>query len=249
MSLSGAHVLTIRYSILALLILQPAFSADQPGEEYGPPNLLKTMKTPFGSQERSGDQSTPLSKPEELDSISLNNTRPQRTSAPSTIQRLSLKERLIPSRLFLPERMLLGQTSKFTVKAKPGMNVAIAMADRDSGAKPIQGHRVRLGPDRRVVAVARVPESGVAELFIETPIEGDLIGQNLFFEAALWSKEDMSDLEFADPVAASVSATPHNAVMIGQLTEKKRGVSIVPDGTAQPLMLRQGSPSLGSGQP
>ncbi len=247
MSLNGAYVLTIKYLILALLILQPAFSAEEPNEEYGPPNLLKTMKTPFGSQERSADQASATSETEELGSISLNN-QPARQSAPSVIEKLSLKERLISSRLFLPERMILGQTAKFTVKAKPGMNVAIAMADRDSGAKPIQGHRLRLGPDRRVVAVARVPASGVAEVFIETPIEGDLIGQYLYFEAALWSKEDMSDLEFADAVAASVSAAPHNAVMIGQLTEKKRGVSIVPDG-AQPLIMRQGAPSLGSGQP
>jgi hypothetical protein len=87
--------------------------------------------------------------------------------------------------------MLLGQTSRFTVKAKPGMIVAIAMADRDKGAKPIAGHDLRLGSDRKVVAISKIPDTGVAEIFVETPIEGDLIGQYLFFEAAVWSKADL----------------------------------------------------------
>ncbi|MFX5656415.1 hypothetical protein ABTE24_19780, partial [Acinetobacter baumannii] len=84
--------------------------------------------------------------------------------------------------------MSLGKVAEFTVKGKPGQWVALAMADKDSGAKPVFGHKLRLGSDRKLVAVAKIPEnSDVVKLLVETPIQGDLVGSNLYFEAALWS--------------------------------------------------------------
>jgi hypothetical protein len=56
---------------------------------------------------------------------------------------------------------------------------------------------IRLGSDRKVVAIGQIPESGILVLNIETPIEGDLIGLSLYFEAATWSQSDMSDVEIA----------------------------------------------------
>jgi len=241
-----------RAAVLALAAIAflhcPANAEDEC--EYGPPNLLKSV-TPFSSPGGKESEEVKADETSELDSISLSS--PPTTAAQSPLSKLrgsSLKERLAASRMFLPERMLLGTPAKFTVKAKPGMQVAIAMADRDKGSKPICGHSVRLGPDRKVVAVSRVPESGVAEIYVETPIEGDLIGQYLYFEAAIWSKPDMSDLEVATTVTSAVAATPQNAVMVAQAAETKRGVNIVPD-SAMPLLLRQGAgaTSLGSGTP
>ena len=263
MSANGAYTLTSPSSINSLLkgsialalalVLQPAFGAEEECD-YGPPNLIKTIKTPFSATNPTETQ-TDASVPDELGSISLSSPRlavkEQPTSvatAPSAIQKLSMKGRLAGSRMYLPERMIIGQTSKFTVKAKPGMIVAIAMADRDKGAKPIAGHDLRLGPDRKVVAIAKLPETGVAEIYVEAPIEGDLIGQYLFFEAAVWSKEDLSDLEWAQTVTSAAGGSPTNAVMMAQASETKRGVRIVPDG-AMPMIMRQGSSSLSSGQP
>ncbi len=263
MSENDAYTLTSKTTVSALLkgslalalvfSMQPALATD--GEcDYGPPNLIRTLKTPF-SASNAAEEDSPSSKPDELGSISLSSgkggdqTRHVAT-APSVIQKMSLKGRIAGARIYLPERMIIGQTSKFTVKANPGMWVAIAMADRDSGAKPIGGHQLRLGPDRKVVAIAKMPESGVAEIYVEAPIEGDLIGQNLFFEAAVWSKPDLSDVEWAQTVTAGTNGAPQNAVMMAQLTEKKRGVRIVPDG-AMPMTVRQqtGTSSLSSGQP
>lgn len=238
-------------AVSMLLTAMPGWTVEEC--EYGPPNMIKTTPNPFsmaGSEEE--DSGAKEAEPE-LGSISLNS--PPKSIAqrpPSAFGKLSLKDRLIGARLFMPERMLLGAPARFTVKGKPGMWVAIAMADKDKGAKPIVGHSIRLGPDRKVVSIAKIPESGVAELYIETPIEGDLIGQYLYFEAALWSKPDMSDLELAETVSsgAAASATgPANAVMVAQAADTKiHGVNIVPD-SAMPMIMRQGGPSLGSGQP
>jgi len=263
MSANGAFTLTIPSTIrplikgslaLALaLVLQPAFAAEEECD-YGPPNLIKTIKTPF-SATNSSETDAETSAPDDLGSISLSSTKTNdqqaRHVAPSVIQKMSIKGRIAGSRMYLPERMIIGQTSKFTVKAKPGMYVAIAMADRDKGAKPIAGHELRLGADRKVVAIMKVPETGVAEIYVEAPIEGDLIGQPLFFEAALWSKSDLSDVEWAQTMTAAASGGAANAVMMAApLTAKKRGVNIVPDG-AMPMSVRQqsGTSSLSSGQP
>lgn len=262
MSADGGYLLTspanklILQGFLAVVLafgLQPV-SAVEEECDYGPPNLIKTVKTPFSATGPSEEETESSKAEPEFGSISLSpaDERPAQptgsAAALSPVQKLSLKEHLIGYRLYLPERMLIGTPAKFTVKARPGMTVAIAMADRDKGAKPVGGRSVRLGPDRKVVAISKIPESGLAEIFVETPIEGDLIGQFLFFEAAIWSKEDMSDVELAETVTSTRTATPANAVMVAQTPDTKRGVRIVPD-SAMPLIMRQGSTSLSSGQP
>lgn len=240
-------------SLLALLVINilasncPLFSAE---EQYGPPNLLKTMKTPFGGSillPTKDDNSSvgPKDNPLSLGTISL--VRPNSSSGHAS--KLSLSRQLVPSRLYLPERMIIGKSAKFVIKGKGGSNVAIAMADRDSGSKPVQGHRLRLGADRKVVAVGKIPESGVLEVYIGTPIEGDLIGQQLYFEAALWQERDMQDTQFAQTVVANSEIGSKNGVIVGGEVKEKRGIRIVPD-TAIPFSQRstQGA-SLSTGQP
>lgn len=260
MSQDNANLLTIqsRKLILATAALALALSVCTPAAraaeecEYGPPNLIKTTPNPFNTQSSSETDESPSKETDsELGSISL--SPPPRTErqsrAASPAQRLSLKERLIAPRMFMPERMLLGAPARFAVKGKPGMTVAIAMADKDKGAKPVSGHPIRLGADRKVVAISKIPENGVAEIYVETPIEGDLIGQYLYFEAALWSRPDMSDVEFADTVSSAQTAAPVNGVMVAQAADTKiKGVNIVPD-SAMPMMMRQNQPSLDSGRP
>lgn len=216
------------------LLAGAAFAADD--ELYGPTNLVKTMKTPFGfAEEKSGNEKPTLS-PLSLDSNS----------------RRSLSNRLLPPRLYLPGRMVLGQTAEFTIKGKPGSWVALGMADRDSGAKPILGHPMHLGPDRKLVGLTQIPDTGVASLVIETPIQGDLIGQQLYFEAALWSKPDFSDLEIAAPVPSDTSTGDGvgkiNGVTLNAESDKKRGIRIVPDGMV-PAQALQGANKLDSGRP
>ncbi len=250
-----------------------AADSEPPGEPYGPPNLIRTMKTPFSTNAASSDDnadqpdSTRANKGEdgsasalakkaeglpegaELPSISLTPA-----ATPSLAERLhrsptaKLNDKLITARIFLPERMVLGQATPFTIRAKPGSRLAIAMADRNAGAKPILGRNLRLGPDRKVVAVGRVSEAGVAEIYVETPIEGDLIGQYLYFEAAIWQKDDMSDMELAQTVSPAKPPAPPNGVLVAQQpNEKIHGVRIVPE-TSRPMGV-QAPKSLSTGQP
>lgn len=228
--------LTKLSSIVLIAVVTAVFGAiPAQAEEYGPPNLLKTMKTPFGTAGKE--------EPEEHETSEL---------APIGIsgghgRHLSLSQRLVPTRLYLPGRMILGRSCEFTVKAKPNSWVALAMADKSSGAKPIMGHTVHLGPDRKLVALGQVPETGVINLNVETPIQGDLIGQNLYFEAVIWSKPDFSDLEFATAVRYEGQGKENdNGVLIAAEGDTKKGIKIVPNTAPLSPLLNNSGSSLGN---
>ena len=211
-----------------------ASSALANDEVFGPPNMLKTVPTPFGSSQQ---QTEPLN---ELSPMNI------RSESPST---RSLANRLLPPRLYLPGRMVLGQTAEFIIKGRPGSWAALAMADKNSGAKAIYGHELHLGSDRKLVSLGQIPEGGVLSLVIDTPIQGDLIGDCWYFEAAVWTKPDFSDLELAAPVQSETTAqrSPHaNGVAVSAEPEHKRGMRFVPD-VALPLQMQ--SKSLDSGRP
>jgi hypothetical protein len=188
---------------------------------YGPPNYFHTIKTPFGAADSAKSAQATSQDPDGMAPIGL-------TSGSSGRQ--SLLRRLSQSRLYLPEKMQLGRTAEFTIKGKSGNWVAIAMADKNTGAKPIANHAIRLGSDRKVVAIGQIPESGILVLNIETPIEGDLIGLSLYFEAATWSKADMSDVEIATTIPSEGQSKDTNGVLIAAEPDQKKGIRIVPDG-------------------
>jgi len=229
-------------TFLSYLIGPPVYPASQaadsvrtgeqnaaPGEQYGPENLLKTVKTPFTCGETQ-DPSKPAADDIGPIEMSLEDPRARR----------SLGDRLFQTRLYLPDKMSLGKVAEFTVKGRPGKWVALAMADKDAGAKPIFGHKLRLGPDRKLVAVAKIPESGVAKLLVETPIQGDLVGSNLYFEAAVWSKADMRDMELAQCVTMQEGQSATNAVLISPQFIYKKGLKIVPTTTTNGLQKTSG---------
>jgi len=204
--------------------------------------LLKEVKTPFGNQSEVEEQKTDPTAP-----MTLPATARQRLGR-------SLSDRLLASRLYLPGRLVIGHPAEFTIKGRPGHWVALAMADRDSGAKPINGHKIRLGPDRKVIALGKIPESGVLPLKIYAPVAGDLIGQNLYFEAAIWNENDLSHVEFAQTITSETqnngSSSTRNAVLVAAEGDHKRGVRIVPD-SAVPMYQRanMSGVTLDSGKP
>jgi len=213
-------------------------------DTFGPENLLKTMPTPFGSP-------TPGAGGADADRLSPLGVSPSGMS--SRLLRSaprSLADRLVSSRLYLPGRMVLGKPAEFTVKGRPGSLVALAMADRDSGAKPIYGHTLKLGPDRKVVSVGRIPDSGVLTLTVDTPIQGDLVGQHWFFQAVVWSRPDFSDLDIAVPVTSEGQEGIENGVMVSAESDHKRGLKFAADSPI-PLQQRQNSEAsrLESGRP
>jgi hypothetical protein len=199
---------------------------------------LKAIKTPFTSTaEEKTKESNSLTGPLTLGSRSSKSRLGQRVSAPQ---------------LYLPGRLILGQKAQFTIKGKPGLWVALAMADRDCGAKAVYGLNVRLGPDRKVVALGQIPESGVLQLSAYTPVAGDLIGQNLYFEAAVWPEEKLLQTEIARTVQAESqngSSTGNGILVLGN-SEKKHGLKIVPDSLMPPSARNnQSGLTLDSGKP
>jgi hypothetical protein len=211
----------LHISLLILPVLLISFSkASGAAEEeaYGPENLLKTLANPFNTHRPQSDEPAQDTDdgpaPLAID------------QAPSRLQ-IRLNKRFNAPKLFLPERLTIGKTAEFLIKAPAGMYAAIAMADKSSGAKPIFGHPLRLGPDRKVVALGKVPENGILTLNIEAPIQGDLVGDCLFFEAAVWSKPDFSDLQIAEAISPQQTEKEGNAVVIaGQTEAKKRGLFV-----------------------
>lgn len=202
-------------------------------ETFGPIDLLKTMPTPFGT-----------SNTEEKKSKIVDENEPIGISHSEHSLSRRLSDRVAGPRLYLPGSMVLGAVAEFTIKGKPGKWVALAMADKNAGAKPVLGHTLRLGPDRRLVAIAQIPEGGVGQLLVETPIEGDLVGGHLYFEAAVWTDKDMNDVEFAQTIACDKGND--NGVPIAGQSDPKRGIRIVPD--TRPMMINRNA-GLSSGKP
>ncbi|MDR3615141.1 MAG: hypothetical protein P4L53_16400 [Candidatus Obscuribacterales bacterium] len=221
------------FSLTALLLGLGCSSIPAYSDQIGPIDLLKTMPTPFGSANTKEKKAQVVDQNEP---IGINH------SENSLSRRLS--DRVMGPRLYLPGSMVLGSVAEFTIKGKPGKWVALAMADKNSGAKPVMGHTLRLGPDRRLVAITQIPDSGVGQLLVETPIEGDLVGGKLYFEAAIWSEKDMSDMELAQTIACDNAKD--NAVPIAGQTDPRRGIRIVPD--TRPMMINRNA-GLSSGKP
>jgi len=212
----------------------PAFSE----EIIGPPNLLKTLPNPFGrvrsDQKNNGE---PDDGTLGLIEIAPSSAVPQ--------ARRSLLDRINRPTMILPDRLILGKSAEFQVKGPVGSWVAIAMADKDKGAKPIGGHILRLGPDRKVMAVGQIPEGGTLSLYVEAPVQGDLVGSQLYFEAAIWSRPDFKDLQIASCVTPQRFGREENGVIVAADVEvKKQGLFVL-----DPKMgMNRNLDSLGSGR-
>jgi hypothetical protein len=181
--------------------------------------LLKTTLTPFNSPAVESQQDEGGLAPLSL--------HPGGNSL-----RNSLSSRLVFNRVYLPGTLVIGRPAEFVVKGRAGSHVAIAMADKDSGAKPLGSINLRLGPDRKLAAAGTIPASGVLTLIVDMPVQGDLIGLPVFFETVIWQKPDFSDVELAAPVksesAGEIAAKP-NAIIVAGEKNQKRGLRFVPD--------------------
>ena len=183
-------------------------------------DLLKSVKTPFGSNSGKVE----VAPESALSPLSIGGA-----SGRSDVQTMhqSLGQRLLQCKVYMPGRMMIGRPAEFTIKARSGYWAALAMADKDKGAKPIYGHNIRLGPDRKVVALGKIPASGVLTLKIFAPVAGDLVGGNLFFEAAIWPENHPESLELALPVSSETqtASTANSVGQNGQAVEGTVGVN------------------------
>ncbi len=236
----------VALSSLCRLQSQPAGEKENsafrpPRGAWGPVNLLASLRTPFHPP---AESTSPSGSPSTSSKLS----EPIKIGAPSSeAGRPSLAERLVPARLYLPGRMVLGRSAEFTVTGKPGATVALAMADKDTGAKPIYGRELRLGPDRKVVSAGEIPRSGVLKLYVAAPIQGDLVGQHLYFEAAVWSRADFTDTQVAATISSRRQEGVANGVLVSQDTAAKSGLKF--SAVAQPPAGEPDSIGLSRGRP
>lgn len=236
------------FIVQILLIAGPIFASEesladieqvqQSKEEYGPHNLLKTMRTPFTTEVQNENNN--------FTAVADTSLIPIAISVPSSTRHI-LTQRLHGPKLFLPSGMVLGQPAEFNIKGEPDHFIAIAMSENNKGAKPVYGHNLRLAADRKLVALGKIPETGMLSVFVETPIEGDLIGGLLYFECAIWSKPDFSDIQMASTISTTQDSAESNGVLVAGQPEEKKHRAVVFD-VKKPLSTREVG-GLSSGKP
>ena len=201
---------------------------------------LKAISTPFNSPTPGAADEDALSLPPSDNSLGarLHISGPDRFGSGRN------------SRVYYPGKLAIGKPAEFVIKGRPGSHAAIAMADKNSGAKSIGSVNLRLGADRKLVAAGTIPPTGVLSLLVDMPIQGDLIGQAVFFETVIWQKPDFSDTELAVPIrpetAVEIADKP-NAIIVSEDKAHKRGVRFVPE-AAVPQYQQQNN-AIDSGRP
>ena len=115
--------------------------------------------------------------------------------------------------VYKPSKLIIGNKTKFVIKAEPESHVSLVTSDENGGAPEYYGHKLRLGqiikPHEGIIG-----DKGILELEIPLPQEKELIGKILYFEVLVWKKSDFSDLKIAKIMGIDGSETNINAVVI-----------------------------------
>lgn len=115
--------------------------------------------------------------------------------------------------VYKPSKLTQGTKTKFIIKAEPGSHVSLVTSDENRGAPIFYGHKLRLGqlinPHEGTVG-----EKGILEIEIPMPVQKELTGKLLFFEALVWKKPDYSDLKVAKIMGIDGQESDINGVMI-----------------------------------
>lgn len=124
--------------------------------------------------------------------------------------------------VYKPSKLIIGNTTKFVVKAEPESHVSLVTSDENSGYPTFHGQNLRLGQIVKPYE-AIVGDKGVLELEVPLPSEKELVGKVLYFEVLVWKKLDFSDLKIAKIMGIDGSETNINAVVI---TEPAKNTSM-----------------------
>jgi hypothetical protein len=113
--------------------------------------------------------------------------------------------------LYLPSRLVLGETAKFTVKAAPGSKVKLFISTSGEGYSLSEGTLLRVGKDAQLVE-GTVPSNGVLQLQMEMPKEESLAGQYLYIDAVAGPTDE--ELKPVDLVDSTGRRTGENTLAI-----------------------------------
>jgi hypothetical protein len=131
----------------------------------------------------------------------------------SRLNRLLIRK----SDLYLPARLVLGETGRFVVKAQPGSQVKVFMSPQGEGYVLPNGVALRVGEEVQELA-GIVPETGVLELMVEMPNQDGLEGKVIYVDAVAGpSDEALAPIDLVDSTGRR---TDTNTLVITKAAEK-----------------------------
>jgi hypothetical protein len=100
--------------------------------------------------------------------------------------------------LYLPSRLVLGETAKFTVKAPPGSKVKLFISTSGDGYSLPSGTLLRVGKDAQEIDGV-VPGNGILELQMDMPKNESLADQYLYIDAVAGpTDEELRPIDLVD---------------------------------------------------
>lgn len=129
--------------------------------------------------------------------------------------------------VYLPSKLIIGEGGTFVVKGTPGAHVSLAVSNSNRGANPLMGNKLRLGETETTIE-AVVSPTGAVEIQYPLPDDPSLISKVKFFEVAVWTKEDFSDLVIAKTISPAGKQTLHNGIVITTPPEVKKAPAFSP---------------------
>jgi hypothetical protein len=113
--------------------------------------------------------------------------------------------------LYLPSRLVLGETAKFTVKAAPGSKVKLFISTSGEGYSLPSGTLLRVGKDAQEIDGV-VPANGILELQMDMPKNEGLADQYLYIDAVAGATDE--ELKSIDLVDSTGRRTGDNTLAI-----------------------------------
>lgn len=227
MTLLTRCVIIIAGFLLALMALFPLSFAAEPATTHAEsPTVSQDMPA------ESGEQSVEVSPSPDL------YRRP--------ISRLNSLVRQKPT-VYLPTRLILGESTNFVIKAQPGTHIALYVSPEDVGYAAPNGKPLRVGQTNEELK-GDVPENGVLTLTLPIPQDPNLDGRAVFVEAIAWTRDDYRDLEVVTLMEATGRPAVRNMLAIAAPSDSGKGVNLMPSMPGMPQQLIQNMASVAGAQ-
>jgi len=117
------------------------------------------------------------------------------------------------AQVYKPTKLIIGKENIFIIKGKAGSFVSLAYSYSNKGSQEFYGQELRLGSDFKTIEGV-IPSNGLLELRMNLPKDNTLALKTMFFEVAVWTKKDFSDVELAIIIAPNGRETDSNDILV-----------------------------------
>ena len=130
------------------------------------------------------------------------------------------------TRLYLPNRLYVGEGNKLSIQGKPGALVILYASPTSTGAAAPNEMPLNVGTNLQAFS-SKIGDNGVATIPLALPPELD--GKALFMDAVVYTQPDFSDMTKVDILDSAGQLTANNQVMIVKPNLKGgKGASLMP---------------------